>query len=208
MQKESPRYCSLDRVMTQAFVEMARRRKAAMNKRQSVLVPRCAVNQLLLHLKPYSSDRMDLCDDPENTRLIATFEVPGVRLDQLSVRVEGTRLIVEGERPGPSGHPIAARCSSTSTLPSIAPTSSKDSRSSSYVVQELKYGSFKRTIGLPAGIEVRFNCQLFTADANISLAGHRCSWLACWGDADGFVAPRFRLSSGHKGFHRTCHDGQ
>ncbi|EJF61852.1 hypothetical protein DICSQDRAFT_15894, partial [Dichomitus squalens LYAD-421 SS1] len=75
--------------------------------------------------------RMDLCDDPANTHITAMLEVPGMKPEQLSVRIEGGRLI---PTQNASSEP------ETSTPQPL------------YPVQELKYGKFRREIDLPVGV--------------------------------------------------------
>ncbi|KAI0672434.1 hypothetical protein C8Q78DRAFT_972041, partial [Trametes maxima] len=87
--------------------------------------------------------RMDLCDDPDNPYITAALELPGMKADQLSVRIENSNLIVEGERSGPYLH----RATGTRE-----PTSSPSEPPTLYPVQELKYGKFRRELKLPSGV--------------------------------------------------------
>jgi len=76
--------------------------------------------------------RMELCDDPQSSRISATLEVPGLKQEDLSVERQGDKLIVSGERrsPIPSDSALAA---------------------ARYPVQEFKYGKYRRVIDLPPG---------------------------------------------------------
>ncbi|RPD52475.1 HSP20-like chaperone [Lentinus tigrinus ALCF2SS1-7] len=115
-QKEDPRYRDLDRMLARAYIELQRQR--IQQKRSGVFMP-----------------RMDLCDDPNNPYITAMLEVPGMKAEHLSVRIEHGRLIVEGERTADAVSPE----SEVATL-------------ALYPVRELKYGKFRREINLPAGV--------------------------------------------------------
>ena len=103
---------------------------------------------------------MDLCDDPKNTHIIAMLEVPGMKPEQLAVRIEGGRLIIQGERTGPHLHlsgqttPAATRPPSSEPTENASAADEASTLSSLYPVRELKYGKFKRVIDLPAGVNV------------------------------------------------------
>ncbi|KAI0643869.1 hypothetical protein C8Q79DRAFT_870583, partial [Trametes meyenii] len=87
--------------------------------------------------------RMDLCDDPDNPYITAALELPGMKAEQLSVRIENGNLIVEGERSGPYLHRTTATRASASSLPEPPAL---------YPAQELKYGKFRRELKLPSGV--------------------------------------------------------
>ncbi|TBU59831.1 hypothetical protein BD310DRAFT_924320 [Dichomitus squalens] len=139
-QQEDPRFRHIDRMLARAYIELLKKRKLSQQK------------------PAYSSYRMDLCDDPANTHITAMLEVPGMKPEQLSVRIEGGRLIVEGNRPGPYLHG-----DHSITNPNTHPLSSEPTQNASsehetstphplYPVQELKYGKFRREIDLPVGV--------------------------------------------------------
>lgn len=149
MQQEDPRYRSLDRMLARAYIELMQKQKAQQKQKAGFFAP-----------------RMDLCDDPENTHIVAMLEVPGMKPEQLSVRIEGARLIVEGERTGPALHTRNQTTSQTTARAFPPPGSEPNSAApaadsevavpppelSLYPVRELKYGKFKREIDLPAGV--------------------------------------------------------
>ena len=89
---------------------------------------------------------MDLYDDEASPNIAAMLELPGVDRRDLSLRVQGTKLIVHGERASP----LAARLQQDSVAQRDALLSSPN-----YKIRELKFGSFHREIDIPAGIEVR-----------------------------------------------------
>ncbi|KAI0822425.1 HSP20-like chaperone [Trametes gibbosa] len=124
LQEEDPRFRSLDRMLARAFIEMQRRR--AQQQRSGVFVP-----------------RMDLYDDPENNFVTAVLELPGMKPNQLSVRIENGHLIIEGERAGPriqTDHRSASSSEPTQQAHTL------------YPVQEIKYGKFRREVKLPEGV--------------------------------------------------------
>jgi HSP20 family protein len=79
--------------------------------------------------------RLQLCDDPESTRISATLELPGMRKDDLTIDRVGDRLIISGERRSP----VPEDSAHAATM---------------YPVQELKYGKYRRVMNLPPGTQV------------------------------------------------------
>ncbi|KAI0634097.1 HSP20-like chaperone, partial [Trametes polyzona] len=135
LQEEDPRFRSLDRMLARAYLEMQRRRTQQM--RAGVFMP-----------------RMDVCDDPDNDHITAALELPGMKADQLSVRIENGHLIVEGERSGPHLHnQTCLRSAETSEPEPTNPSSASPPPShTKYPVQEIKYGKFRREVKLPEGV--------------------------------------------------------
>ncbi|KAI0718572.1 hypothetical protein C8T65DRAFT_706755 [Cerioporus squamosus] len=131
-QKEDPRYRDLDRMLARAYIELQRQR--VQQKRTGVFMP-----------------RMDLCDDPGNPYITAMLEVPGMKAEHLSVRIEHGRLIVEGERTGPHLH-ISGNASANSSSEPRADAESETATLALYPVRELKYGKFRREINIPTGV--------------------------------------------------------
>ena len=183
MQAEDPRYRSLDRMLARAYIELMQKQKAQQKQKAGFFVPRYAesADSKFDVQAAYSSCRMDLCDDPENTNIVAMLEVPGMKPEQLSVRIEGTRLIIEGERTGPLLH---SRNQTTAQTTRAFPNPASEPNSvtlpdpeapapppSLYPVRELKYGKFKREIDLPAGVNVSLpssaDCLVVISDAPI-----------------------------------------
>ncbi|KAI0822427.1 hypothetical protein BC628DRAFT_1417729 [Trametes gibbosa] len=81
--------------------------------------------------------RMELWDDGESATITALFELPGLGPSEVLLDVVDGRLVVTGERrPSPV---LSARmaCAQTSPGPSQ--------------IRELKYGTFRRAISIPAG---------------------------------------------------------
>ena len=75
---------------------------------------------------------MDLCEDPDSQTITACLELPGIKPTDVEIQLHDDKLTISGKRsaPPPSGSGVR------------------------YPVQELKYGSFRRTINLPEGIQV------------------------------------------------------
>ena len=82
----------------------------------------------LLTLPPY---RMDLHEDKEKNLVTATFELPGLKKEDIQLEIQNGRLSVSAE----------------SKL-------SKDYEESGYAVRERRYGKFSRTLQLPQGVKV------------------------------------------------------
>jgi len=78
--------------------------------------------------------RLQMCDDPQSTRVSATLELPGLQREDLTIERQGDRLIVSGERrsPIPDDSTLAA---------------------AKFPIQEFKYGKYRRVIDLPPGTQ-------------------------------------------------------
>jgi len=79
---------------------------------------------------------MDLCDSPESSNISATLELPGLRKEEVSLRINDGSLVVWGER--------RSRLAAEGIV-----TPEK------FPVQEVKYGKFRRVIPLPQGIQTK-----------------------------------------------------
>ncbi|KAI9056440.1 HSP20-like chaperone [Trametes sanguinea] len=121
---EDPRFRSLDRILAR---ELLRRLQFRAQQQRSAA---------------YYMPRMDVCDDPDHTYITAVLELPGMKREQLSTRVENGTFIVEGERTGPHLH----------ARPRAEDLSSEPTSSTLYPVQEIKYGRFRRQWPLPEGV--------------------------------------------------------
>ncbi|KAI6044465.1 small heat shock protein [Pisolithus marmoratus] len=74
--------------------------------------------------------RMDLHENEETNTITATFELPGLKSDDVSIEVQHNRLIVSGE---------------------FNKDESREQRG--YAVRERRHGKFSRTIQLPVGVK-------------------------------------------------------
>ncbi|KIK42794.1 hypothetical protein CY34DRAFT_804538 [Suillus luteus UH-Slu-Lm8-n1] len=91
--------------------------------------PNTEYNTTLTHRRDRAFPRMDLHENAETKTVTATFELPGLKQQDVNVEVHGNRLSISGE--------------------------SKRSESfdkGGYVVQERSYGKFSRTLQIPQGI--------------------------------------------------------
>ncbi|THV01147.1 hypothetical protein K435DRAFT_776190 [Dendrothele bispora CBS 962.96] len=123
--------------------------------------------------------RVDIWDDPESPTVIATFELPGVRREDLAVHVQDHRyLIVQGQRPCRLGNASGVV---SATLPSrpvdaanklvegegdVDDQDDQDSdpqQQGKFSRAELRYGRFSRKLDLGPGVFEYQNGHL-TAD--------------------------------------------
>ncbi|OCH89570.1 HSP20-like chaperone [Obba rivulosa] len=74
--------------------------------------------------------RMDIHEDPKNNVVEATFELPGLKKEDVNIEVHNNRLTVSGETKQET-----------------------DREDSGYVTRERRRGRFSRTIQLPSGIK-------------------------------------------------------
>ncbi|KAJ7482329.1 hypothetical protein B0H11DRAFT_1723970, partial [Mycena galericulata] len=107
--------------------------------------------------------RLEIFDDPRSAIIVATFELPGVKLSNLSVTVSRGVLMVQGERlsrypqrnqnPAPR-RPLGAvdmnRTVGVHGRPHHVPNDPR-----LFPIRELRYGAFRRTMRLPDGTEPR-----------------------------------------------------
>jgi len=93
---------------------------------------RRVVSPLSLIFKP----RMDMLDNPDAPNISATLELPGLKKEEVSLRINEGSLIVWGER--------RSRLAPADTV-----------KGAQFPVQEVKYGKFRRVIPLPQGIQTK-----------------------------------------------------
>ncbi|KAF8582455.1 HSP20-like chaperone [Ramaria rubella] len=74
--------------------------------------------------------RMDVHESKQNKEMTATFELPGLKKEDVNIDVHNNRLIVSGQ----------------STL-------SNELEKEGYAVRERRFGRFSRTLPLPSGIK-------------------------------------------------------
>jgi HSP20 family molecular chaperone IbpA len=86
---------------------------------------------------PYFAISLEICDEPQSRFVTATFELPGLRKEEIGVHLTNDgRLTISGDRRPP---PLLANTDPTFAM---------------YPVKEFKYGKFERTINVPAGLQV------------------------------------------------------
>lgn len=81
---------------------------------------------------------MDVHEDDKNNTVTATFELPGLKKEDVTIDIHNNVLTVSGESKQSSEHD-----------------------ESGYVVRERRYGKFSRSISLLQGTKVR-NSMLFS----------------------------------------------
>ncbi|KAF9450026.1 hypothetical protein P691DRAFT_622074, partial [Macrolepiota fuliginosa MF-IS2] len=82
---------------------------------------------------------MDLVDDPSCPSVIAVFELPGVKNENITLQIKDRRLV------------NAPQVHSNSTKPSTRTPNAGPS--TAQPIRELRYGPFYRTITIPDGIK-------------------------------------------------------
>lgn len=122
---------------------------------------------------------MDLVDDPSSPNIIAIFELPGVKNENISLQIKEKRLMVFGKRVDPYSEALSAalaavsssqgrksartdatevdQASSRVSARTSPPPNSQDpavKSSASRSIHELRYGSFFRSVTVPEGIKV------------------------------------------------------
>ena len=80
---------------------------------------------------------MDIHENAENNLVTATFELPGLKKEDVKIDVHNDRLLVSGE---------------TSTT--------NENHDKGYTVRERSFGKFSRSIALPQGVKVRMAISL------------------------------------------------
>ncbi|KAK7464865.1 hypothetical protein VKT23_006070 [Stygiomarasmius scandens] len=98
--------------------------------------------------------RVDIWDDPESPNISATFELPGVRREDLAVHVQDHRyLVVQGQRPCRLGNDSGP--STGTMIPTSQPEDENNDRQllqrGKFAKAELRYGRFSRKLDLGRG---------------------------------------------------------
>ncbi len=118
---------------------------------------------------------MDLVDDPSSPDIMAIFELPGVKNENITLQIKDKRLIVVGKRVDPYAEALAAAASAAtnagvnqpqslnqtlkddsqiSTTATSKSTAAASLHSPNKSFRELRYGSFSRSIPVPEGVKV------------------------------------------------------
>ena len=82
-------------------------------------------------LTPYSFSRLDLHESKDTNTVTATFELPGLKSEDVTIDVHHNRVTVSGES-----------------------NTSNDREEDGYAVRERHYGKFSRILQLPFGTKV------------------------------------------------------
>jgi HSP20 family molecular chaperone IbpA len=86
---------------------------------------------IILQTLTKTTFRMDLHENSDQNSVTATFELPGLKKEDVTIDVHNGRLTVSGESK-----------------------MSQEHEESGYAVRERKYGKFARTLQLPQGVKV------------------------------------------------------
>ena len=85
---------------------------------------------------------MDVHEDAEKNLVTATFELPGLKKEDVSIDVQNNRLVVSGET-----------------------TISKETKEDGYIVKQRQRGKLSRMLPLPQGTQVGIHTVI--RDANL-----------------------------------------
>lgn len=100
-------------------------------------------------------------DDSNSSRVVATFELPGVKNDEVTMHLHDGKLHIQGERfpravlqtPGHEGA-SSMLSSGNSNEDASDPMVVDTPRRVTHPTQELKYGKFQRALDVPSGLRV------------------------------------------------------
>jgi HSP20 family protein len=133
---------------------------------------------------------VEICDQPQSPFVTATFELPGLKKEEIGVHLtHDGRLTISGDRRPP---PFLTNTDATFVV---------------YPVKEIKYGRFERTINVPPGLEVcPFTIALHCVESALTShpgQGHKCVF-GRWHAVCFLAAQRFSLcaSSGTNTSHK------
>jgi hypothetical protein len=122
-----------------------------------------AFSHFALSLLPDFLTSLEICDEPQSRFVTATFELPGLKKEEIGVHLTNDgRLTISGDRRPP---PLLAN-----TDPTLA----------MYHVKEFKYGRFERTINVPPGLQVCLqsglspHSRIRSTDSSHPGQGHKC----------------------------------
>ncbi|KAF9556300.1 small heat shock protein [Agrocybe pediades] len=121
-------FYDFDRIIDDALNAIQSKRSGSNSNSDSRAVQRREVDDNLLSrpLRP----RMDLSEDSAKNLVTATFELPGLKKDDVQIDVNNNRLTISGEAQKSSEHDEGG-----------------------YAVRERRYGRFSRTLQLPQGVK-------------------------------------------------------
>ena len=103
--------------------------------------------------------RMDLLDDQSSSNVTAIFEVPGVKTSDIALRILEGSLVITGKRQAtyavPTSLPLPSNPISAADALARGDSDADSAAPQSILrVQELRYGTFHRSIPMPEGIKV------------------------------------------------------
>jgi HSP20 family protein len=106
--------------------------------------------------------RVDIVDDPSSSRVVATFELPGVRNNEVTMHLHDGKLYIHGERrPRIVSEKLGDQAGSpqpfSGTSDELASNAMEVDTSPPKIalpIQELKYGKFQRTLPVHSSLKV------------------------------------------------------
>ena len=120
------------------------------------------VPKLIYRFMTFFLSRMDICDDPASLVITASFELPGVRREEIKLKVHEGNLMLFGQRrlkliphgTPPSNVPLSPPCH-----PDRSASTERMARGAVafpviYPIQEIRYGKFHRSVPLPLRTKV------------------------------------------------------
>ncbi|KAF7371776.1 SHSP domain-containing protein [Mycena venus] len=135
-------------------------RQAARRMAQGIFRAIREGNLRVVHPEPKApfKPRMELYNNPDSPNIVATFELPGVKISDLSISAKEGLLLIYGERRAqyiPHGHPVRGHSQGQAEAGDMnvdSPTSSA-THARLFPLEELRYGKFHRVIRLPPGAD-------------------------------------------------------
>ncbi|TBU24582.1 small heat shock protein [Dichomitus squalens] len=118
-------FSEFDRLFDEAFAR--RTNGTGANQGQAVQRQQDSQNQAPPVLRP----RVDIHEDKEKNLVTATFELPGINKQDVSIDVHNNRLTISGE----------------------SRFENEDRKENGYVLRERRFGRFSRSLPVPQGIK-------------------------------------------------------
>ncbi|KAJ7706774.1 HSP20-like chaperone [Mycena rosella] len=108
-----------------------------------------------LHNGPFCP-RMEVYDDPDSLNILATFELPGVKVSDISISVKPEGLEIRGQRLSRcrGNHPRHPSAHGPSESQTSEMDGSIRSNNRFFPYRELRYGRFYRRLRLPSGANI------------------------------------------------------
>jgi HSP20 family molecular chaperone IbpA len=98
---------------------------------------------------------MDFIDDPAESILTAVIEIPGIKTNDISLHISDGLLVVLGER-----RPTYNTTQQSEALPQGTAGNSIQAPKLTIPIQELRFGTFRRSIRIPENLKVRIPLHL------------------------------------------------
>ena len=125
-----PQYSALERFLESALGRPQQQAENT-NTAPAVLRPRYVPHSTFNLMQLTCHSRMDLHEDAEKNTVTASFELPGLKKEDITIDIHDGRLTISGETKVSEEH-----------------------EENGYAVRERRYGKFSRALRLPQGIKV------------------------------------------------------